>query len=132
MSEASSFFNTGDKTIFAISAASAVVLGVAGLIFSVRQRKAQERKAVESFFNAKNKKRHDDDSSSKNKKQQKVNLYFNQNDELVDEEVALNDIHNYYHKYHCVSVDFGSNGDDCGIEKLTKEIFSGTQKIENA
>ena len=35
----------------------------------------------------------------------KVTLYFNEDDELVDEEEALSDCHN---KYHSVVVDYGN------------------------
>lgn len=33
-------------------------------------------------------------------------MYFNDRDEIVDEETARNDPKNYYHKYHMVEVDF--------------------------
>jgi len=51
----------------------------------------------------------------------------------VDEETALSDSHNYYHKYHCVEVDFGdvSSVSRRGTDKITKDIF-GEEKMENA
>lgn len=62
-----------------------------------------------------------------------MKLYFDKNDELIDEETALSDPHNYYHKYHTVEVDFG--GEDFyynGNDKITKDIFSGAKSTENA
>jgi hypothetical protein len=78
------------------------------------------------------KRRHDvDDAGSTKKKPQKVTLYFDKNDELVDEETVLKDKHNYYHKYHAVTVDFGNEEDESrGI--LTKDIFWGQKKTDNA
>ena len=39
-------------------------------------------------------------------------LYFDRNDELVTEEVAMCDQNNFYHKYHVVEVDFNDSSDD--------------------
>jgi hypothetical protein len=50
----------------------------------------------------------------------------------VSEEVALNDPNNYYHKYHCVTVDFGTDEDVEGRDKITKDIFWGEKKTDNA
>jgi len=62
----------------------------------------------------------------------KMNLYFDKNDEMVEEEVALADPHNYYHKYHSVEVEFGSEDDDDVKAILTKDIFWGEKKTDNA
>lgn len=62
----------------------------------------------------------------------KVTLYFDKNDELVEESVALNDQNNYYHKYHAVTVDFGSEDDQDGRDILTKDIFYSNKKVDNA
>ena len=35
----------------------------------------------------------------------RIRLYFDQNDEMVDEDIALHDLNNYYHKYHTVEID---------------------------
>jgi len=55
------------------------------------------------------------------KQSRRVTLYFNENDELVDEATALQDPKSYYHKYHAVQVDFGTSEGD----KITKDIFCG-------
>lgn len=63
-----------------------------------------------------------------------MTLYFDKNDEMVDEETAMRDPFNYYHKYHAVTVDFG--GEDYGnlaaAHKITKDIFYGEKRTENA
>lgn len=40
------------------------------------------------------------------KQHRKVIAYFDQNDEMVEEQVAISDPNNYYHKYHMVEMDF--------------------------
>ena len=62
-------------------------------------------------------------------------LYFDSNDELVDEETAKMDQNNYYHKYHAVEVDYGCSmvSDELSIkDKITKDIFNGEECSENA
>ena len=50
----------------------------------------------------------------------------------MDEETALSDSHNYYHKYHSVEVDFMDVSSVArGTDKITKDIF-GEEKMENA
>ena len=65
-------------------------------------------------------------SSLLNRQPRKVTLYFDKNDELVQEEVVLNDVHNYPNKYHSLVVDFGSEDSSDGTDLLTKDIFCGT------
>ena len=43
---------------------------------------------------------------------------------MVDEQTVLKDRHNYYHKYHAVTVDFGCD-DEGARGLLTKDIFWG-------
>lgn len=62
----------------------------------------------------------------------KVTLYFDKNDDLVDEEYVLNDPRPYPNKYHSLTVDFGSEDSSENANLLTKEIFCGGQKTENA
>lgn len=62
-----------------------------------------------------------------------MTLYFDENDEMVDEETAKNDRYNYYHKYHAVQVEFGN--DDIfenASHKITKDIFWGEKCTDNA
>ena len=40
------------------------------------------------------------------KEPRRVQVYFDQNDDIVDEETALSDANNFYHKYHMVEIDF--------------------------
>ena len=35
----------------------------------------------------------------------RVRVYFDRNDDMVDEALALADPNNYYHKYHVVEID---------------------------
>jgi hypothetical protein len=45
---------------------------------------------------------------------------------MIDEETALCDMNNYYHKYHMVEVDFGEDGnsdDDDDVPELLIEIM---------
>ncbi len=76
----------------------------------------------------------EDDIAPFLRKQQprRVTLYFDENDELVDEETALCDPNNYYHKYHSVQVDFGGDEVIEGRDKITKDIFWGEKCTENA
>ena len=109
MEGGSVILNSVKGSAIAISAVSVAIMGLSGLVYSVKQKRAQERKAVEAMFDTKNIKNQNNDSSNSTrskKRPHKVNLYFDQNDELVDEEVALKDKHNYYHKYHCVAFEF--------------------------
>ncbi len=39
------------------------------------------------------------------KELRRTRLYFDQDDNMIDEETALKDVNNYYHKYHVVEVD---------------------------
>ena len=57
-------------------------------------------------------------------------MYFDRNDELVDENVADADQNNYYHKYHMVEIDFKQEydeDDDDDIQML-EEIVMGAEK----
>jgi len=75
-----------------------------------------------------------------------VRLYFDQNDEMVDEETAMSDKNNFYHKYHAVEVIFSTDDDDeyrfsdvkkpdeilpARTNKVTKEMFYGEKPQEN-
>lgn len=67
------------------------------------------------------------------KQQRRVTLYFDENDELVDEETAKRDPYNYYHKYHAVQVDFGGEDySESATHKITKDIFWGEKCTDNA
>lgn len=58
-------------------------------------------------------------------------MYFNQNDEQVDEAMASSDPNNYYHKYHVVSHDFKqdcqSDEDDEDIQILEEIVMGGSK-----
>lgn len=58
-----------------------------------------------------------------------MTLYFNENDEVVDEEEALRDKR---HKYHTVVVDLGSDDYISGTNILTKDLFCSDKNTENA
>ena len=64
------------------------------------------------------------------RKPKRVILYFNQEDEMVTEEEAKKDSNNYYHKYHSVEVEIG--GEEGLSYHITKDIFRGKEKAENA
>ena len=87
------------------------------------------------------------------KQQRRVRMYFDQNDEMVDEETAMCDQNNFYHKYHVVEVDFAACDEDdyeneynlleglvatskgsasSKIDKITKDTFYGEKPTENA
>lgn len=67
------------------------------------------------------------------KQPRRVTVYFDKNDEMVDEQTALRDPNNYYHKYHAVTLDLGEgNADDATAHKITKDIFYGEKRTENA
>eukprot|EP00349_Pseudokeronopsis_sp_Brazil_P001373 CAMPEP_0202959376 /NCGR_PEP_ID=MMETSP1396-20130829/3571_1 /ASSEMBLY_ACC=CAM_ASM_000872 /TAXON_ID= /ORGANISM="Pseudokeronopsis sp., Strain Brazil" /LENGTH=228 /DNA_ID=CAMNT_0049677897 /DNA_START=37 /DNA_END=723 /DNA_ORIENTATION=- len=61
----------------------------------------------------------------------KVTLYFDENDEMMEEEDALKLMQNPKNKgkIHSVVVDFGNEE---GTQKITKDIFWGSQRDENA
>lgn len=59
-----------------------------------------------------------------------VTLYFDQNDELVDEETVIRDAYNYPNKYHTVQVNFGN--EELLGDFITKDIFCGKEKEDNA
>ena len=62
-------------------------------------------------------------------------LYFDENDELVDEETAKADKRNYYHKYHAVEVEYGRGveSEDMSVkDKITKDLFCGEKSTDNA
>jgi hypothetical protein len=122
------------KNIIAIGAGALIAIGAASIVYSVTKSNAKQRKAQEIFMNKplRNNRRskYDDDVPLFLSKQQprRVVLYFDQNDELVDEETAKMDQNNYYHKYHAVEVDYGCilTSEDLGIkDKITKDIFCG-------
>ena len=56
------------------------------------------------------------------KQPRRVRVYFDQNDDLVDEETAMCDQNNFYHKYHVVEMDFGAEDD--GEEDQDYRILS--------
>jgi len=57
-------------------------------------------------------------------------MYFDRNDELVDENVADADQNNYYHKYHMVEIDFKQEYDEDDDEdiQILEEIVMGADK----
>ena len=58
-------------------------------------------------------------------------MYFDQNDELVEERVAEADPNNYYHKYHMVEIDFKQeydDDDDEDIQMLEDIVMRGGDK----
>ncbi len=59
------------------------------------------------------------------KKPRQARLYFDQNDELVDEETAMCDQNNYYHKYHVVEMDFGRADDEDEDYRVLNEMLGG-------
>ena len=130
------------KNWAAIGAAAMAVVGACTIAYTVKKSNSHKRKAQEIFMKNPHKKdrkvaQYDDDLPLFLSKQQprRVVLYFDQNDELVDEEIAKTDQNNYYHKYHAVEVDYGSNSMLEGIDlkdKITKDIFCGEQNTENA
>ena len=67
----------------------------------------------------------DDHDKLLRKNPRKVRLYFDENDEAVDEATALSDPDNFYHKYHIVEIDLDpeSMGD-----RITKDTFKGSHK----
>ena len=121
-------------SLLAIGAATLACLGVSTLIYSKRQSVVQERKAKQALQNKLLKRQQNTDNLSSliNNLPRKVTLYFDKNDDLVYEEVVLNDTHNYPNKYHSLTVDFGSEDSSEGTDLLTKDIFCGSQKTENA
>lgn len=125
------------KNLLAATAAALAVLGVGTLAYSVSQSKAQKRKAQEIFL-SKSQPNHkfsveDDIPSFLRKQPRRVTLYFDENDELVDEATALADPKNYYHKYHAVTVDFGGSEEFGDVrDKITKDIFCSEKSTENA
>lgn len=64
----------------------------------------------------------------------RATLYFNENDELVDEEEVKEELkkNKYSKKYHSVTVDFGSEDYIRGTQRITKDIFWSDKKSENA
>jgi len=68
------------------------------------------------------------------KQPRRVRLYFDQHDEMVDEETAHCDENNYYHKYHMVEVDFkqATGGDEDDFEDELMEALVGKKGKENA
>lgn len=65
----------------------------------------------------------------------KVTLYFNSNDELVSEEeiqMRIEAGENINKRYHSVEVEFSKDEDEEGTDQITKDIFWGAQKTENA
>lgn len=59
-----------------------------------------------------------------------MTLYFNDNDEMVDEEEVQQCKDKK--KYHSVTVDFGNEDFIRGTEKITKDFFWSNKKSENA
>ena len=57
-------------------------------------------------------------------------VYFDRNDDLVEEAVAQADPNNYYHKYHVVEIDFKALDyeDDEDDLELLQEIAMGADK----
>jgi hypothetical protein len=60
-------------------------------------------------------------------------LYFDANDEAVDEVTALNDQGNYYHKYHFVECMFGSPEEDEDAERLMmlEDLMRGAKQSKS-
>lgn len=60
------------------------------------------------------------------KELRRLRLYFDQEDNMLDEESALKDVNNYYHKYHVVEVDMikthSVEGDDDDYDSLSELI----------
>lgn len=50
MAEASNL-NSGNHALFAVSVGTLVVAGISTLAYSARQKRAQERKAMDAFLN---------------------------------------------------------------------------------
>lgn len=62
--------------------------------------------------------------------ERRVRVYFDRNDDLVEEAVAQADPNNYYHKYHVVEIDFKPvdyEDDDDDLE-LLQELAMGADK----
>lgn len=64
-----------------------------------------------------------------------VTLYFDRNDDLIDEKTALNDLkdsHTDPKKYHSVVVNFGNEDREMSADIITADIFRAHDKEENA
>mmetsp|Transcript_24585 Transcript_24585/g.24184 ORF Transcript_24585/g.24184 Transcript_24585/m.24184 type:complete len:234 (-) Transcript_24585:55-756(-) len=125
--------------------ATLALLGVGSLLYSLKLNRAVSIREKEMVISSspsmidiqENKLVNEEEIENKRlmksmkKKAKKVVLYFNENDEMVEEEVALKALKNPKNKgkYHSVMVDFGNEE---GTEKITKDIFWGTKRDENA
>ncbi len=109
----------------ALSAAAIGAIGLGSLIYSTlssTNKKRIDKRMYESNVS----------DFMKNSRKKKVCLYFDRNDELVDESVARADSKNFYHKYHIVEVELGEIDEEEGHEILTKGIFKGKNTEDNA
>ena len=77
---------------------TAAVLSLGVFVYFRSQSKKQERKAKQAIKAQRRRQRNEDNKAQKPPK--KITLYFNKYDEFVDENTALSDLNNYYHKYH--------------------------------
>lgn len=128
------------QKIYFIGAAIASLLGVS-YIYQNSKAKKEKIKRKEAMMKsqrgkasstAQDSQRESVEGGNSRRKARKATLYFNQNDEIVSEEEALKDRNNFYHKYHTVVVDFGGDEEDHGTDQITKDIFWGTKKTDNA
>ena len=103
-SDAPSFISS--KNLLMGSLAALAILGVSTATYSALHKNSLRRKPKEIFNSRaakKNKCSPEEDVAPFLRKQpRRVTLYFNENDELVDEATALSDPNSYYHKYHSV------------------------------
>ena len=65
------------------------------------------------------------------KELRRTRLYFDQDDNMIDEETALKDVNNYYHKYHVVEVDM-INTNQLGEDEDDYDSFNEIMNIEES
>lgn len=148
------------KNWVAISATAAIaVVSVSSIVYYYFKSRADQKKAEKLYrkrlpLKAAAEQTEEDlltPSFLRRQQLRSVRLYFDQNDEVVDEETAMRDPNNFYHKYHAVEVDYSrlANGEDEDedlleeiigqnggkarqIEKITKDTFYGEKPADNA
>jgi hypothetical protein len=138
------FKSEGDssRNLFLVSASALAVVGVSTIGYSILQSRSENKKKEEIFRTQRRARQSKAQQASNEsekvhpllrRQQRRVTVYFDKNDEMVDEQTALRDPYNYYHKYHAVTLEFeGENHYDATAHKITKDIFNGEKKTENA
>lgn len=124
------FPNQSATRMIALSAAALGVLGLSTLVYSKIQSDNHQRLERELLKAKQNRKSRTDEDVSEFlvKNSHKTTLYFNRNDELVDERTALKNPS----RYHKVTLALGCKNVGEGSQQLTKSSFWGDKKEENA